>query len=99
MESRRTFLGKTTLAGIAGIVAAKTAPAFAQQTGMMKIGQLGLGSHGFLGSFVNPPADWKGKVKCRPYIVWDDEPGVAGVLQKSIGFERVAADPEQLVRE
>ncbi|MHB9027883.1 MAG: Gfo/Idh/MocA family protein [Candidatus Latescibacterota bacterium] len=99
MESRRTFMEKAALGGIAGIVAAKTAPAFAQQMGIVKIGQLGLGSHGFLGSFVNPPSDWKGKVKCRPYIVWDDEPGVADVLKKSIGFERVAADPEQLVKE
>jgi hypothetical protein len=98
MESRRSFL-KATAAGIAGVIASRTAPAFAQQMGMLKIGQLGLGSHGFVGSFVNPPAEWKGKVKCRPYAVWDDVPGIAELLRKSIGFEKVIHDPVQLVKE
>lgn len=99
METRRSFIGKAALAGIAGIVTSRTAPAFAQNMGMVKIGQLGLGSHGFVGSFVNPPAEWKGKVKCRPYAVWDDVPGIAELLKKSIGFEKVFTDPVALVKE
>lgn len=99
MESRRTFIEKAALAGIAGIVAARTAPAFAQNMGMVKIGQLGLGSHGFVGSFVNPPSEWKGKVKCRPYAIWDDHPGVAEMMKKSTGFEKIFDDPVQLVKE
>ena len=66
MDTRRSFISKAALAGIAGIVACRKAPAFAENMGMIKIGQLGLGSHGFVGSFNNPPADFKGKVKCRP---------------------------------
>jgi hypothetical protein len=99
METRRSFIGKAALAGIAGIVASKTAPAFAQNMGMIKIGQLGLGSHGFVGSFKNPPEEMKGKVKAYPYAVWDDYPGIAEALQKSSGFEKVIKDPEQLVKE
>jgi len=99
MSTRRSFLRNTTLAGIAGIVAAHRSPAFAQQAGILKIGQLGLGSHGFVGSFVNPPAEWKGKVKCRSYAIWDDVPGIAEALRKSIGFEKVLDDPVQVVKE
>ncbi|MFA6470694.1 MAG: Gfo/Idh/MocA family oxidoreductase [Candidatus Latescibacterota bacterium] len=99
METRRSFMGKAALAGIAGILASKTAPAFAQNMGMLKIGHLGLGSHGFSGSFKNPPADMKGKVKAYPYAIWDDYPGVAVAMQKSMGFEKVIKDPVQLVKE
>lgn len=99
METRRSFLGKATLAGIAGIATTRTAPAFAQNMGMVKIGQLGLGSHGFVGSFVNPPTEWKGKVKCRPYAVWDDVPGIGELLRKSIGFEKVFTDPVAVAKE
>ena len=99
METRRSFIGKAALAGIAGIAASQTAPAFAQNMGMLKIGQLGMGSHGFVGSFKNPPEEMKGKVKAYPYAIWDDYPGVAEALQKSMGFEKVIKDPEQLVKE
>ncbi len=99
METRRSFLEKTALAGIAGIAASKTAPAFAQRMGMVKIGHLGLGSHGFTARFANPPAEWKGKVKCRPYAVWDDNPEVAGKMKETQGFEKSIGDPEQLVKE
>jgi hypothetical protein len=98
MGSRRSFLETAALAGIAGIVAARKAPAFAQAAGMIKIGQLGLGSHGFAGVFANPPAEWKGKVKCRPYGIWDDVPGVAEKMKGSV-FEKVFTDPVQLVKE
>jgi hypothetical protein len=99
VETRRAFLEKSALAGIAGIMASKTAPAFAQQMGMLKIGHLGLGSHGFTGRFANPPAEWKGKVKCRPYAVWDDVPEVAAKMKETMGFEKVISDPVQLVKE
>jgi len=99
METRRSFIGKAALTGIAGIVTAKTAPAFAKNMGKIKIGQLGLGSHNFLGRFVNPPAEMKSKVKCRPYAVWDDAPGVAEKLKKSQGFEKVLSDPVQVAKE
>ena len=99
MESRRSFLEKAALAGIAGIVASKTAPAFAQQMGMLKIGQLGLGSHSFTSRFASPPEEWKGKVKCRPYAVWDDIPAVAEKMKATMGFEKVIGDPVQLVKE
>jgi len=92
-------MGKASLAGITGILATKTAPVFAQNSGMIKIGQLGLGSHNFLGRLLNPPDDMKGKVKCRPYAVWDDVPGVAEKLKQSQGFEKVITDPVQLVKE
>ncbi len=99
MDSRRSFMGKTALAGIAGIVAAQTAPAFAQNMGLVKIGHLGLGSHHFTARFANPPESWKGKVKCRPYAVWDDAPGVAEKMKKEQAFEKVYTDPVQLVKE
>jgi hypothetical protein len=99
MESRRSFIEKAALAGIAGIVAARTAPVFAQNAGMVKIGHLGLGSHSFTARFANPPEAWKGKVKCRPYAVWDDAPGVAEKMKKEQGFEKVFTDPVQLAKE
>ena len=99
MGTRRSFPDKAALAGIAGIAASQTAPAFAQNMGMLKIGQIGLGSHGFVGSFKKPPEELKGKVKAYPYAVWDDYPGMAEALQKSMGFEKVIKDPEQLARE
>lgn len=97
MDTRRSFMSKAALAGIAGIVAFRKAPAFAQNMGVIKIGQLGLGSHGFVGSFNSPPADFKGKVKCRPYAIWDDVPGVAEAMKS--GFEKVINDPVQLAKE
>jgi len=99
MSTRRSFLGKAALAGVAGIVATRTAPAFAQAMGMIKIGHLGMGSHGFTGRFANPPEAWKGKVKCRPYAVWDDVPEVAAKMKESMGFEKVISDPVALVKE
>lgn len=99
MTTRRAFLGNAGLMGISGIVAAKTAPAFAQNVGVLKIGQLGLGSHSFAARFANPPEEFKGKVKCRPYAIWDDTPGVAEKMKMTQGFEKVIADPVQLVKE
>jgi len=86
-------------AGIAGIVAAGRAPAFAADMKTVKIGQLGLGSHSFLGRFTNPPEEFKGKVRCKPYAVWDDVPEAAWVLKKNSGFEKIIKDPVKLVKE
>lgn len=83
---------------MAGILLSKQAPAFIQDTGMVRIGQLGLGSHTFLSQFAKPPAEFKDRMRCRPYAVWDDEPGVAESMQKN-GFEKVIHDPVELVRE
>jgi len=99
METRRTFIRRTALTGIAGIIAAGRTPAFAQDMKTVKIGQLGLGSHSFVGRFNNPPAGIIGDVKCKPYAVWDDVPEAAGVLKKNCGFEKIIADPVALVKE
>ena len=97
MPTRRLFLGQSA-AGIAGVLLSKQAPAFIQDAGVVRIGQLGLGSHGFLSRFANPPEEFKGRIRCRPYAVWDDVPGVAESLLKN-GFEKVIHDPVELVRE
>jgi len=98
METRRGFIGKG-VGGITGIVAARRAPAFAQDMKTVKLGQLGMGSHGFLGRFNNPPEEMKGLVRCKPHAVWDDVPEAAAVLKRSIGFEKIMDDPVALVKE
>ncbi|MFA6471052.1 MAG: Gfo/Idh/MocA family oxidoreductase [Candidatus Latescibacterota bacterium] len=98
MKNRREFLKTGAAAGIAGILSSRTAPAFCQDMGMMKIGQLGLGGHGFLKPFKNPPKKFTGKVRCKPYAVWDNTPGVAEAMM-DMGFEKIIRDPEQLVKE
>ncbi len=100
MPTRQSLSGKAALAGIAGIVAAKAAPALAQGMGLIKIGHLGLGSHGsYTGWFANPPAEYKDRVKCRPYAVWDDIPAVAEKMKSVMGFEKTVADPVTLTKE
>ena len=99
METRRSFIKKTALSGIGGIIAAGNAPAFAEDMRMLKIGQLGIGSHGFVGRFNNPPKDYKDKVHCKPYAVWDDVPEAAEVLKKNCGFKKIIKDPVELVKE
>lgn len=99
MDNRRAFMGKAALTGIAGIAAAQKAPSYAKNLGMVRIGQLGLGSHNFLGRLTNPPDEMKGKVKCRPYAVWDDASGVAEKLKTVQHFEKVIDDPVELVKE
>jgi len=99
MLTRRSFMKRGLSAGIAGIVASGTAPAFARDMKMLKIGQLGLGSHGFISRFKNPPEEYRDRVRCKPYAVWDDVPEAAEVLKKSCGFERIIKDPVELVGE
>lgn len=99
METRRSFINKATLLGIGGIIAAGRAPVYAKDMNMLKIGQLGMGSHSFVSRFNNPPEDYKDKVHCKPYAVWDDIPEAAEVLKKSCGFEKIIKDPVELVKE
>ena len=99
MATRRDFMKNAGIGGIAGIAAARRPPAFASEKKTLKIGQLGLGSHGFVRSFLTPPKSFRDTVGCRPYAVWDDVPAAARALQKNIGFEKVIGDPVELVRE
>ena len=62
METRRSFVKKTAFTGIAGIVAAGSAPVFGKDEKKLKIGVLGLGSHGFAARFKNPPKGYKKKL-------------------------------------
>ena len=99
MSTRRSFMQGAALAGIAGIAAARHAPVYAQDMKKLKIGQLGLGSHGFVGRFKNPAEKYKDIIKCRPYAIWDDVPGVAEKMKQAVGFEKVFNDPVELVKE
>ncbi|MCE5251978.1 twin-arginine translocation signal domain-containing protein [bacterium] len=98
METRRSFMKKTALTGIAGILASGHAPVFARDMGMLKLSRLGLGSHNFLGRFKTPPESFKGPVKCKPYAVWDDIPEVADAMKGDL-FEKVMRDPVEVVKE
>ena len=97
-DSRRTFMKKSAVAGIAGIAASGKAPSFARNMNTVKIGQIGLGSHSFLLRFLNPPESHKGTVKCIPNGVWDDEPGVAEAMSKH-GYGKVYKDYVKLTKE
>ncbi|MCE5251984.1 Gfo/Idh/MocA family oxidoreductase [bacterium] len=99
MKTRRTFLKTAAAGGLAGIISAGKPPAFAQDSTKIKVGQLGLGSHGFVESFVKPPEKYRSIVRCRPYAVWDDVPEAAEALKRTYGFEKIIADPVQLVKE
>ena len=99
MESRRTFVKQAAATGIAGIVAAGQAPAFAADMNTVRIGQLGLGSHSFIGKFNGVPKGYTGKRRCTPYAVWDDVPEAAELLKKNSGFKKIIKDPVKLVRE
>ena len=80
-------------------MAAQKSPAFAQVMGKVKIGQLGLGSHGFAESFNKPPEKFRGKVKCITYAVWDDVPQAAQAMKERLGFKKIIDDPVELVKE
>jgi hypothetical protein len=89
---------KSSLTGIAGIMAAGKAPAFAQDMKLLKLSRLGLGSHNFLSPFKNPPKAFKDTIKCKPYAVWDDIPEVADAMKANL-FEKVMRDPVEVVKE
>jgi len=95
MKSRRRFLYSTAAGGIAGIVAAGKAPAFAVETGLLKIGQLGLGGHNFALVFARD--SYRSVVKARPYAFWDDYPGINDIFKKR-GFEVTYDDPVDVVK-
>ena len=98
MDSRRSFVKKSTLAGIAGIIAAGKAPSYAQDMKVQKVGQIGLGSHSFLLRFLNPPEEFKGRAGAKPNGVWDDVPGVAESMSKR-GYGKVYKDYIELTKE
>ncbi|MFA6471483.1 MAG: Gfo/Idh/MocA family oxidoreductase [Candidatus Latescibacterota bacterium] len=98
MESRRSFIEKAALIGVAEIVASHCAPAFAQDMKIKKIGVLGLGSHNFAAIFKTRPEGYTKEILCKPYGVWDDIPRVAEAMKGNV-FEKVYTDPVQLAKE
>ncbi len=98
MVNRRNFLKRATICGIAGVLASRTPPAYVQDLKLLKIGQLGLGSHNFALAFKHNYEKFKDIIRCKPYAIWDDMPGVAEKF-KSKGFEKVFKTPEKLIRE
>ena len=98
MKTRRTFLKNTTFLGIAGILASARAPAYIRDINLLKLSKLGLGSHNFLARFKTPPQAFQGKVLCKPYAVWDDNPEVAEAMKADL-FEKVMKDPVEVVKE
>lgn len=98
MVTRREFLKTNTAAGLTGILAGRVAPAYVPDMGLLKIGQLGLGSHNFALAFKDNYEKYKDIIRCKPYAIWHDVPGVAEEF-KLKGFEKAINDPETLVRE
>ena len=98
MRTRREFLINSSAGGIAGIIASGIAPVYAKDMRMLKIGQLGLGGHNFALYFKKFYRDYKNILRCKPYALWDDGPGVAEKF-KPLGFEKTFTDPIELVKE
>ncbi|MHB9027841.1 MAG: Gfo/Idh/MocA family oxidoreductase [Candidatus Latescibacterota bacterium] len=97
MEEKQEKL-KPVAAGIAGIVLAGKAPAYAQDMKILKLGVLGVGSHGFAAMFRNPPKDYPKEVRVRTWGLWDDHPGFAEAM-KGTTYEKIYADPVTLSKE
>jgi hypothetical protein len=97
MEEKKGNL-KHVAAGIAGILLAEKAPAAVKDMKLMKLGVLGVGSHGFAAMFKNPPKEYPKEVRVKTYSLWDDEPGLAETL-KGTTYEKIYNDPVQLSRE
>jgi len=98
MGTRRSFIAGTTAAGIAGIIASKTPPAYAQDMKLLKIGQLGVGGHNFALAFNRHREEYKDIIRARPYAFWDDYPGISERMAKR-GFEKICRTPEELAKE
>lgn len=98
MGTRRTFLKTSAATGIAGIVASRTAPAFAQDMKLLRIGQIGLGGHNFALVFKNQLERKREGVCGTPGAFWDDYPGVNERMLKR-GFTKACSSPEEVVRE
>ncbi|MCE5248610.1 Gfo/Idh/MocA family oxidoreductase [bacterium] len=97
MEDKQKSL-KRAAAGIAGITAAGKAPAYAQDMKFLKLGVLGVGSHGFAAMFKNPPKEYPKEVRVKTYALWDDCPGLAEAL-KGPTYEKIYNDPVKLSNE
>ena len=97
MDSRRKFVQRVSACGIAGILAAGKAPAFAKDMGMLKIGQIGIG-HNFALRFNNPDIMNDNIRKCKPYAFWYDVPQICERF-KSKAFQKISRDPVELVKE
>ena len=98
MVTRRDFIKSNIAGGIAGLTGAGTAPAYIQDMKLLKIGQLGLGSHNFALAFKHNYEKYKDIIRCKPYAIWDDVPGVAERF-KLKGFEKAFDDPLKLINE
>ena len=97
MENKKATMKRAT-AGIAGIVAAGKAPAYAQDMKKMKLGVIGIGSHGFASMFRNPPKDYPKEVRAKTYALWDDHPGFAQAMKGST-YDKIYDDPVTLAKE
>ena len=97
MEDKQGKL-KRISAGIAGIVSAGKAPAYAKDMNVLKLGVLGVGSHGFAAMFKNPPKEYPKEVRAKTYALWDDHPGLAKALQGKT-YEKIFDDPVKLSNE
>jgi hypothetical protein len=97
MESESGNL-KLSSAGIAGIVSAGRAPAYAKDMKVLKLGVLGVGSHGFANMFKNPPKEYPREVLARTYALWDDYPGLVEAM-KGTTYEKIYNDPVELSNE
>ncbi|MHB9027875.1 MAG: Gfo/Idh/MocA family oxidoreductase [Candidatus Latescibacterota bacterium] len=97
MKTRRTFLQQASLGGIAGILAAGKAPAYAQDMKILKISQIGIG-HNFAMSLGGKQRTAGVKTGCKTYGFWYDVPAVCERF-KTRGFEKIYTDPVELVKE
>ncbi len=97
MEENRNNL-KPVAAGIAGIALAGKPPAYAQDMKRMKLGVLGVGSHGFAAMFRNPPKEYPKEVRVRTWALWDDYPGFAEAM-KGTTYDIIFDDPVKLSNE
>jgi len=97
MENKQGNL-KQTATGISGIVAAGSPPAYTKDMNVLKLGVLGVGSHGFAAMFKNPPKEYPKEVRVKTYALWDDEPGLAKAL-KGKTYEKIYNDPVTLSNE
>jgi len=97
MADKQTSI-KRAATGIAGIVMAGKAPSYAKDIKVLKLGVLGVGSHGFAHMFKNPPKDYPKEVRAKTYALWDDHPGLAKALKGST-YDKIYDDPVKLSRD
>ncbi len=88
---------KSGAGGIAAIIAGGKAPAYAENMGKLKVGQIGIG-HNFALKFKNPKSTNKNVQKCTIHAFWYDIPQICERF-KTRGFKTISRDPEELVKE